>query len=92
MITQYNEVKGIRAVLTPQEKEREIILDEAFTYLKLEIKKYCQVAMWVNNSEEEDYILVDNSVELRDLSINKVKLKLIEIGRDEVNMQLILMK
>lgn len=92
MITQYNKVKGIRAVLTPQEKEKEIMLDENFNYLRLEVKESCQVALLVNDSAEEDYVLVDDNVELRDLSINKVRVKLLEVARDEVNMQLIFMK
>ena len=95
MITQYNEVKGIRVKLGITEgieKEKEIILDEDFTYLRLEVEELHPVALYINNAGEEDYILVRDSIELRDLSINKVRLKLIEVGRDEVNMQLIFMK
>lgn len=92
-ITQYNQVKGVRVQLGVTEGiEKEIIFDEDFTYLRLELKESSPVALLINNSKEEDYILVTDSVELRDLSINKVRLKLIEIDRDEVNMQLILMK
>lgn len=101
----YKEVKGIRfnlhtekvvddEVIAPK-LEEEVILNSPYEYVKIESIGYCdknRVAVYINDCKEDDYILLGNGLELAELSINKIKIKLLDVFTDEVNIQAVLMR
>lgn len=87
----YDKIIGKQVQLLPADKEKTIVLDETWEYIKVETDR--EVALYINDGQAEDeYILVKRNLELTEIGVRKVKLKLLKIESDEVNIQVILMK
>lgn len=89
----YNEVKGIRFTLTEENLEDEIDLKECYEYVKIEdLKGVNNVAIYINNAAEEDYVLLKDTIEFEDIAIKKIKVKLLREVSGQYIVQAILMR
>lgn len=89
----YNEVKGIRFTLTEENLEDEIDLKECYEYVKIEdLKGVNNVAIYINNAAEEDYVLLKDTIEFQDIAIKKIKVKLLREVSGQYIVQAILMR
>lgn len=89
----YNEVKGIRFTLTEENLEDEIDLKECYEYVKIEdLKGVNNVAIYINNASEEDYVLLKDTIEFKDIAIKKIKVKLLREMSGQYIVQAILMR
>jgi len=77
-LMKYNEVKGIRFTLTKDKPEAEVVFDERYEYVKIEdLKSVDNIAVYINDCAEDDYVLLHNSIEFQDISVNKIRVKFI---------------
>lgn len=89
----YNEVKGIRFTLTEENLEDEIDLKECYEYVKIEdLRGVNNVAIYINNAAEEDYVLLKDTIEFQDIAIKKIKVKLLREVSGQYIVQAILMR
>lgn len=89
----YNEVKGIRFELSDENLEDEIELKECYEYVKIEdLKGVNNVAIYINNAAEEDYVLLKDTIEFEDIAIKKIKVKLLREVSGQYIVQAILMR
>lgn len=89
----YNEVKGIRFTLTEEKLEDEIDLKECYEYVKIEdLRGVNNVAIYINNADEEDYVLLKDTIEFQDIAIKKIKVKLLREMSGQYIVQAILMR
>lgn len=89
----YNEVKGIRFTLTEENLEDEIDLKECYEYVKIEdLRGVNNVAIYINNAAEEDYVLLKDTIEFEDIAIKKIKVKLLREVSGQYIVQAILMR
>lgn len=89
----YNEVKGIRFTLTEENLEDEIDLKECYEYVKIEdLRGVNNVAIYINNASEEDYVLLKDTIEFQDIAIKKIKVKLLREVSGQYIVQAILMR
>lgn len=89
----YNEVKGIRFTLTEENLEDEIDLKECYEYVKIEdLNGVNNVAIYINNAAEEDYVLLKDTIEFQDIAIKKIKVKLLREVFGQYIVQAILMR
>ena len=89
----YNEVKGIRFTLTEEKLEDEIDLKECYEYVKIEdLRGVNNVAIYINNAPEEDYVLLKDTIEFEDIAIKKIKVKLLREVSGQYIVQAILMR
>ncbi len=89
----YNEVKGIRFTLTEENLEDEIDLKECYEYVKIEdLRGVNNVAIYINNASEEDYVLLKDTIEFEDIAIKKIKVKLLREMSGQYIVQAILMR
>lgn len=92
-LMKYNEVKGIRFTLTEEKIEDEIELKECYEYVKIEdLKGVNNVAIYINNAAEEDYVLLKDTIEFEDIAIKKIKVKLLREVSGQYIVQAILMR
>ncbi len=92
-LMKYNEVKGIRFQLNDEKIEDEIELKECYEYVKIEdLKGVNNVAIYINNAAEEDYVLLKYTIELEDIAIKKIKVKLLREVSGQYIVQAILMR
>lgn len=92
-LMKYNEVKGIRFTLTEENLEDEIDLKECYEYVKIEdLRGVNNVAIYINNAAEEDYVLLKDTIEFQDISIKKIKVKLLREVSGQYIVQAILMR
>lgn len=91
----YREAKGVRVELTNTKKEEEILVDN-YEYVRIENLSDCykKIAVLINNAQEEDYIIVDEVLELAEINIKKLRFKVLDNGAvlDKYNVQAILMR
>ena len=89
----YNEVKEIRFTLTEENLEDEIDLKECYEYVKIEdLRGVNNVAIYINNAAEEDYVLLKDTIEFQDIAIKKIKVKLLREVSGQYIVQAILMR
>lgn len=89
----YNEVKGIRFTLTEENLEDEIDLKECYEYVKIEdLRGVNNVAIYINNAAEEDYVLLKDTIEFQEIAIKKIKVKLLREVSGQYIVQAILMR
>lgn len=101
----YKEVKGIRFNLHAEKvvgdeviaakSEEEAILNSPYEYVKISSIGYCdgsKVAVYINNCPDSDYVLLGDGLELAELSIKKIKIKLLDVFTDEINIQAVVMR
>ena len=89
----YNEVKGIRFTLTEEKLEDEIDLKECYEYVKIEdLRGVNNIAIYINNAAEEDYVLLKDTIEFQDIAIKKIKVKLLREMSGQYIVQAILMR
>ena len=89
----YNEAKGIRFTLTEENLEDEIDLKECYEYVKIEdLRGVNNVAIYINNAAEEDYVLLKDTIEFQDIAIKKIKVKLLREVSGQYIVQAILMR
>lgn len=92
-LMKYNEVKGIRFQLNDEKIEDEIELKECYEYVKIEdLKGVNNVAIYINNASEEDYVLLKDTMEFEDIAIKKIKVKLLREVSGQYIVQAILMR
>lgn len=92
-LMKYNEVKGIRFTLTEENLEDEIDLKECYEYVKIEdLRGVNNVAIYINNASEEDYVLLKDTIEFQDIAIKKIKVKLLREVSGQYIVQAILMR
>ena len=61
----YNEVKGIRVNLTTDDNDKVISLEDSWEYIELEDLQdlaKSNIALYINDAKEEDYILFNRSI------------------------------
>lgn len=101
----YKEVKGIRFNLHAEKVvddeviaaklEEEVILNSLYEYVKIESIGYCdgsKVAIYINDCKENDYVLLGDGLELAELSIRKIRVKLLDVFTDTINIQAVVMR
>lgn len=89
----YNEVKGVRFTLTGDKPEDEIILDKQYEYVKIEdLQGASNIAVYINNAEEDDYIILKDIIEFEDIAVKKIKVKYINNLGVDYTVQAILMR
>ncbi len=89
----YNEVKGLRFTLTGDKPEDEIILDEQYEYVKIEdLQGASNIAIYINNAKEDDYIILKDTIEFEDIAVKKIKVKYINNLGVDYTVQAILMR
>lgn len=80
-LMKYNKVKGVRFQLTEEHSEDEIVLNRACEYVKIEgirsLANY-NVAVYINDAKEDDYIVFGESVSFEDIEVKKVRVKLLD--------------
>ena len=92
-LMKYNEVKGIRFTLTVDKTEDEIILDKQYEYVKIEdLQGASNIAVYINNAKEDDYIILKDTIEFEDIAVKKIKVKYINNLGIDYTVQAILMK
>ena len=92
-LMKYNEVKGIRFQLNDEKLEDEIDLKECYEYVKIEdLRGVNNVAIYINNAAEEDYVLLKDTIEFQDIAIKKIKVKLLREVSGQYIVQAILMR
>ena len=92
-LMKYNEVKGIRFQLNDEKLEDEIELKECYEYVKIEdLRGVNNVAIYINNASEEDYVLLKDTIEFEDIAIKKIKVKLLREVSGQYIVQAILMR
>lgn len=91
----YNEVKGIRVNLTTDDNDKVISLEDSWEYIKVEELQdlaKSNIALYINDAKEEDYILFNRSIVFEEIEVKKVKVRLLNGLTDTYNIQLILMR
>ena len=89
----YNEVKGIRFTLTGDKPEDEIILDEQYEYVKIEdLQGASNIAVYINDAKEDDYVILQDTIEFEDIAVKKIKVKSINNLGVDYTIQAILMR
>lgn len=101
-INKYRSYKAIRFNFYPQRNEleakleNEIILDEKYDYIRVEYIDCCyrNVELYLNEADDDNYIsLVNDTFELKDIAISKIRAKLPSVlSNEDVTIQIILMK
>lgn len=85
-LMKYNEVKGVRFNLDEEHTEDEIVLKEPYEHVKIEginsIANY-NVALYINDAGEDDYIVFGESVSFEDIEVKKVRVKLLNAMMDQ---------
>lgn len=91
----YNEVKGIRVNLTTDDNDKVISLEDSWEYIKVEELQdlvRSNIALYINDAKEEDYILFNRSIVFEEIEVKKVRVRLLNGLTDTYNIQLILMR
>lgn len=91
----YNEVKGIRVNLTTDDNDKVISLEDSWEYIKVEELQdlaKSNIALYINDAKEEDYILFNSSIVFEEIEVKKVRVRLLNGLTDTYNIQLILMR
>ena len=91
----YNEVKGIRVNLTTDDNDKVISLEDSWEYIKVEELQdlaRSNIALYINDAKEEDYILFNRSIVFEEIEVKKVRVRLLNGLKDTYNIQLILMR
>ncbi|MDU7455131.1 hypothetical protein [Clostridium saudiense] len=91
----YNEVKGIRVNLTTDDNDKVISLEDSWEYIKVEELQdlaKSNIALYINDAKEEDYILFNRSIVFEEIEVKKVRVRLLNGLTDTYNIQLILMR
>lgn len=95
VLQKYNELKGSRLTLNSEHLEGEVILSESYSYVKIEsvggIANY-NIAVYINDASEDDYIVFSQSLILEDIEIKKIKVKLVDSAFGENVIQFTLMR
>lgn len=91
----YNEVKGIRVNLTTDDNDKVISLEGSWEYIEVEELQdlaKSNIALYINDAKEEDYILFNRSIVFEEIEVKKVRVRLLNGLTDTYNIQLILMR
>jgi hypothetical protein len=91
----YNEVKGIRVNLTTDDNDKVISLEDSWEYIEVEELQdlaKSNIALYINDAKEEDYILFNRSIVFEEIEVKKVRVRLLNGLTDTYNIQLILMR
>lgn len=93
----YEEVKSIRLEYDDLNKlDKEIVLEDTYEYVKIElVRGFGEVAVWINDCKEDDYIYLDNhvkTIELAEIAVKKIKFKQLKDTYADNMIQIILMK
>ena len=91
----YNEVKGIRVNLTTDDNDKVISLEDSWEYIEVEALQdlaKSNIALYINDAKEEDYILFNRSIVFEEIEVKKVRVRLLNGLTDTYNIQLILMR
>ena len=92
-LMKYNEAKGFRFTLSEAGQEEVIGLNDGYIYAKLEQLEciiHNNIAVYVNDATEEDYILFTDELVIEDIDIKKIKVKLLSKLADIYNVQVTL--
>ena len=91
----FNEVKGVRINLTEEHLEEELVLNGTYEYVKIEgIKSIANynIAVYINDAGEDEYIVFEDSIAFEDIEVKKVRVKLLELIKDNQEVQVTLMR
>lgn len=92
-LMKYNEVKAVRISLTEEGETEVINLNGGYIYAKLEQLQgniNNNIAVYVNDTTEEDYILFTDEIVFEDIEIKNIKVKLLSKQADSYIIQLTL--
>lgn len=92
-LMKYNEVKGVRFTLTEEGQTEVINLNGGYIYAKLEQLAGIvnnNIAVYVNDATEEDYVLFTEELVFEDIEIKNIKVKLLNKQTDSYILQLTL--
>jgi len=92
-LMKYNEVRGVRFVLTKDKTEAEVVFDERYEYIRIEdLQSTNNIAVYINDAEEDDYVLLHNIIEFQDIAVKKIKVRLINNLNINYDVQVIVMR
>lgn len=94
-LMKYNEVKGVRFNLNAEHLEDELILTDPYEYIRIErlknIANY-DIAVYINDAKEEEYIVFEDSITFEEIEVRKVRIKLLNVMPGKSEIQVMLMR
>lgn len=92
-LMKYETVVGKRFVLNADNPEAEVVFDERYEYVKIEdLQGVDNIAVYINDAEEDDYVLLHNSIEFQDIAVKKIRVRLINNLGIDYRVQAIVMR